>query len=95
MRMINLYQRYVNYCKKFNFVNDNRYLPNIKKFSDKLIKLEFGILKIKLSTTTVFRLCVSDVYKVMIKKKFIMNIREEENIKVFKEKTDNDSNEIY
>lgn len=83
IKTVKLYQRYVEYCKKFGFINDGRYQTNITKFNNRLIELEFGILKIKTPITTVFRLCPDDVYKKMVKKNWIVSIRKEnENIEI-------------
>jgi hypothetical protein len=68
-----LYSFYTSYCQNYGFINDKTYQPNITKFNGRLQELDLQIIRQKTSTTTVFRFTPKKVYKIMEKRKWIIN----------------------
>jgi hypothetical protein len=77
-----LYKCYIDFCKKYGFTNDKQMMPNIRKFSDKLIELDMLITRKKTSETTVFTFTMKEVYELMIKKNWIVRAEDENAIDI-------------
>ena len=77
-----LYKRYTEYCKKYGYINDKSYQPNLTKFNGRLQELDLQIIRQKTSETTIFRFTPKTVYNIMEEKKWIIKkdneINEEE-----------------
>jgi len=67
-----LYKEYTNFCKKFGYINDNSYQPNITKFNSRLQELDLQIIRQKTSETTIFRFTPQSVYNIMVQRKWII-----------------------
>ena len=79
-----LYKWYTDFCKKYGYINDKTYQPNITKFSARIQELDLGIIKQKTSINTVFRFTPKEIYKNMEKKNWIIkkeNEIDEEDLK--------------
>jgi phage/plasmid-associated DNA primase len=67
-----LYKQYTEFCKKYGYINDNSYQPNITKFNGRLQELDLQIIRQKTSETTIFRFTPKTVYKIMEERKWII-----------------------
>ncbi len=67
-----LYKQYTEFCKKYGYINDNSYQPNITKFNGRLQELDLQIIRQKTSETTIFRFTPQTVYKIMEQRKWII-----------------------
>lgn len=68
---IDFYNYYVSYCQLNGFINDKQFQINITKFNTRLSELDVQILKVKTSSTSVFRFTPKTVYDILIDKKWI------------------------
>jgi len=92
---IELYEKYIMYCKIYGFVNDKTFQANINKFTNRLQELELGILKIKTSSIRIYRFNPKETYDIMIKKNWIVKLQDEPAIEQIKNIKEDDFNDYF
>lgn len=71
IKTIGFYNQYVEFCKRYGFISDKSFQPNISKFTSRLSELDLPIVKTRNSETSIFRFIPEDVFKALIKKNWI------------------------
>jgi hypothetical protein len=66
-----LYDNYIDWCKKYNFIKDMT--PNIRSFNLKLKELEFPIFSVTFEGSARYKLIPEKIYKMLCNKKWIMD----------------------
>ena len=77
-----MYKLYEAFCKKWGFTNEKTFQPNINKFNNRIVELDFGLKRVRTSETQIWRFTMKEVYESMLFKQWIISAESDKKIDI-------------